>query len=89
MTTLKSTGIFWTKNELAFQAQLLGMVKDSEAESQLKSTLVYTHNKFLELMGDRYEYDWHKVQVNPDTREVLAVCEDCDESLSENDVSIE
>jgi hypothetical protein len=87
LTTKKPTGIFWTQSEVNFLGQLQGMVKDSEGKT--KATNVFVHNLFLALMGERYEYEWKNVEINPATREVIAVCQGCDETLSENDVTIE
>ena len=84
MTVIESTGKFVTEKEKFLMIQLFGDAQKFKDDAHTQRS-----NLYLQILGDRYGYDWLKHQVNPETGEIMIVCLDCDEKLNPSDVRIE
>lgn len=57
-------------------------------EKKLKKDSAMLLNIFLNVLGERYMYDYKVHEIDPRTREVINVCKDCNETIPESDVEV-
>jgi hypothetical protein len=77
------TGIKVTEKEVFEVTQSLG-----RAAYYKEPDMIAQHNDLLKKLGEKYKYDWTKHEIQPLTREVLKRCEDCNEEIPKEDISI-
>ena len=84
MTVIEGTGKFVTEKEKFLMIQLFGDAQKLKDDAHIQRS-----NLYLQILADKYEYDWSKHQVNPETGEIMTICENCDEKLGSENVRIE
>ena len=85
---LVDTGIKITDEEANAITQSIGLGKTMRSTS-----MVMVHNMLLKLLCEKYGYSWLEVEINPLTNSVFKKveegCENCDEEIKKEDISIE
>jgi hypothetical protein len=80
----KPTGIFIDTDEKLYVIQLFGHAHTYPSKSANNIL-----NAYMMMLGKKYKFEWFNHSINPETGEIIYICEDCDDTLPEEDVKIE